>query len=74
VSRRAESKASRFQGFSVSGFQSRQRHPEGPRFYQRVEGSRVQHNRSTPDPSLRLKSGTGQDDAKLTGMLLLFFK
>ena len=41
------------------------RHPEGPRFHQRAEGSRAErvHSQPTPDPSLRLKSGTARDDA-----------
>jgi hypothetical protein len=39
------------------------RHPEGPRFYERAEGSRVARFLRARDPSLRLKSGYAQDDA-----------
>ena len=39
------------------------RHPEGPRFYQRAEGSHVARNVVAGDPSLRLKNGYAQDDA-----------
>jgi len=41
------------------------RHPEGPRFHQRAAGSRAGRHRirPAPDPSLRLKNATAQDDA-----------
>jgi hypothetical protein len=39
------------------------RHPEGPRFYQRAEGSRVHTHHAVRDPSLRLKNGSSRDDA-----------
>jgi thiamine-phosphate pyrophosphorylase len=41
------------------------RHPEGPRFHERDEGSRVQRLRSqsASDPSLRPKNGYARDDA-----------
>ena len=38
------------------------RHPEGPRFHQRAEGSPAQHF-VQGDPSLRLKNGSTRDDA-----------
>ena len=50
------------------------RHPEGPRFFQRAEGSCVDciDRHSSPDPSLRLKSGCARDDAiKLSHYLLV---
>jgi thiamine-phosphate pyrophosphorylase len=42
------------------------RHPEGPRFHERDEGSRVERRRSQSarDPSLRLKNGYARDDAE----------
>jgi thiamine-phosphate diphosphorylase len=51
----------RFDSSSVSS----RCHPEGPRFYQRAEGSRVgrEHSRSAQDPSLRLNDGYARDDA-----------
>lgn len=41
------------------------RHPEGPRFHERDEGSRVERsrNQSAPDPSLRTKNGDAWEDA-----------
>jgi hypothetical protein len=49
---------------SLNPIPSHRRHPEGPRFYRRAEGSRggQKHNQSAPDPSLRLKNGSAQDD------------
>jgi len=35
-----------------------------PRFYQRAEGSPVAHRVVAGDPSLRLKNGYAQDDAR----------
>jgi thiamine-phosphate pyrophosphorylase len=56
------------QHFSLD-FNLTRRHPEGPRFYQRAEGSRVgrEHSQSARDPSLRLKSGYARDDAREKG-------
>ena len=42
---------------------SLRRHPEGPRFYQQVEGSPEDRLSPTRDPSLRLKYGRAWDDA-----------
>ncbi len=39
------------------------RHPDGPRFYQRAEGSPTQRLCAGGDPSLRLKCGSARDDA-----------
>ena len=43
--------------------ESQRRHPEGPRFHQRAEGSPVARSLVAGDPSLRLKNGCAQDDA-----------
>ena len=44
----------------------KRRHPEGPRFHQRDEGSQYNGLLGSGDPSLRLKSGSARDDASVS--------
>ncbi len=39
------------------------RHSEGPRFHRRAEESGLEFRHCARDPSLRLRSGSAQDDA-----------
>ena len=48
------------------------RHPEGPRFHQRAEGSPIRLVHALGDPSLRLKNGFAQDDAHLVRFKLSY--
>jgi len=49
-----------------------QRHPEGPRFRQRAEGSPIRLVHVLGDPSLRLKNGFAQDDAHFVGFKMSY--